>query len=105
MKNPESRLQTQGARTGGPGGEAPPAGGLGAWPPENTSTRPVRALRGHSPPIACPRCDSNAHWTGFESVASADWATGACVVTVEDGRWGLFGCCWADHVGMRGGGR
>ena len=25
----------------------------------------------------CPRCDSNAHWTDFESAASADWATGA----------------------------
>lgn len=25
----------------------------------------------------CPRCDSNAHWTAFETVASADWATGA----------------------------
>lgn len=26
---------------------------------------------------ACPWCDSNAHWTVFETVASADWATGA----------------------------
>ena len=26
----------------------------------------------------CPWCDSNAHWTDFESAASADWATGAC---------------------------
>lgn len=28
-------------------------------------------------PSECPRCDSNAHWTDFESAASADWATGA----------------------------
>ena len=27
--------------------------------------------------VWCPRCDSNAHWTDFESAASADWATGA----------------------------
>jgi hypothetical protein len=32
----------------------------------------------------CPRCDSNAHWTGFESVASADWATGARPMTLRD---------------------
>ena len=25
----------------------------------------------------CPRCDSNAHWTDFEAVVSADWTTGA----------------------------
>lgn len=32
----------------------------------------------------CPRCDSNAHWTDFESAASADWATGAFVVSIRD---------------------
>lgn len=32
----------------------------------------------------CPRCDSNAHWTDFESAASADWATGAGASTVLD---------------------
>lgn len=32
----------------------------------------------------CPRCDSNAHWTDFESAASADWATGAGGSTVLD---------------------
>ena len=25
----------------------------------------------------CPGSDSNRHWTVFETVASADWATGA----------------------------
>ena len=32
----------------------------------------------------CPRSDSNRHWTGFESVASANWATGARRVSVSD---------------------
>ncbi len=27
--------------------------------------------------VWCPRCDSNAHWAGFESAPSANWGTGA----------------------------
>lgn len=44
-------------------------------------TRSASSSSSHLPPdrrtLPCPRSDSNRHWTGFESVASANWATGA----------------------------
>jgi site-specific DNA recombinase len=65
------------ATSWGSGGEALRLG-PGGSAPDNARTRSRSALSADTVrPIACPRCDSNAHWTGFESVASADWATGA----------------------------
>jgi hypothetical protein len=43
----------------------------------------------------CPPCDSNAHWTDFESAASADWARGAGSISVQRTR---------SVVGVRAGG-
>src|SRR5882757_2627705 len=40
----------------------------------------------------CPRCDSNAHWTDFESAASADWATGAGSISAQRTRSVTAGC-------------
>lgn len=51
----------------------------------------------------CPRCDSNAHWTDFESAASADWATGADGVelyAISGGR--VRGGCVSDNSPLRG---
>ena len=40
-------------------------------------TPPTCGETGGGVHLRCPRWDSNPHWTGFESVASANWATGA----------------------------
>src|SRR3954447_5684393 len=37
----------------------------------------------------CPRWDSNPHWTGFESVSSTSWDTGASAAAIVT--W--LGCC------------
>lgn len=52
--------------------------------PNTTIANDGSAGRGECASCTCPRCDSNAHWTGFESVASADWATGARAMTLRD---------------------
>lgn len=43
----------------------------------NKNPRPPQKCRWTGCSQQCPRWDSNSHWTGFESVASANWATGA----------------------------
>lgn len=58
---------------------------------------PESAGDGQCATCACPRCDSNAHWTDFESAASAGWATGALAVTLRDGGGGVLG--WSRVVG------